>query len=295
VQLAGRDITNLAPERRGIGVVFQHAALFPHLSARDNIRFALKARGDKHQQPVDELLDRFGLAAHADRRPRSFSGGERQRVALARALAADPDLLLLDEPLSALDQPTREELRGALQNLLFDLGIPTIHVTHDRDEALTLADHVAVIVHGQLRQLQPANEIASCPSDADVARLLGWSELGQAMIDHGKIALGDLQLPTADRSGTAVVFYRPESVILRAIEPTNSASAQLRRTVAQIRPTLPLARVLMAGDPPLTALLLHRDLTRLDLHTGQQVEVQLPTEAVKTFTRTTATDDAGDD
>jgi molybdate transport system ATP-binding protein len=259
---------------------------------RDNVRFALKARGDKRQQPVDELLERFGLAAHADRRPRSLSGGERQRVALARALAAEPDLLLLDEPLSALDQPTREELRGTLQNLLSDLGIPTIHVTHDRDEALTLADHVAVIVNGQLRQLQPANEIASHPSDPDVARLLGWAELGQAAVDHGKIALGDLRLHTAERSGTAVVFYRPEGVILRATEPINSTSPQLRRTVDQIRPTMPLARVLIAGDPPLTALLLHRDLSRLDLHTGQQIEVQLPTEAFKTFTRVPAADES---
>jgi putative spermidine/putrescine transport system ATP-binding protein len=295
VQLAGRDITHLAPERRGIGVVFQHAALFPHLSVRDNVRFGLKARGDKRRQPVDDLLERFGLAAHTDRRPRSLSGGERQRVALARALAADPDLLLLDEPLSALDQPTREELRGALQHLLSHLGIPTIHVTHDRDEALTLADHIAVIVDGQLRQLQPANEVASHPNDPDVARLLGWAELGQATIDHGTLDLGDLKLPTAERSGTAIVFYRPENLILRATEP-DSTSPQLLRTVEQIRPTLPLARVLIAGDPPLTALLLHRELTRLDLHAGQQIELQLPTEAVKTFTRTpAAAEDTGND
>jgi ABC-type sulfate/molybdate transport systems ATPase subunit len=152
-------------------------------------------------------------------------------------VAADPGLLLLDEPLSALDQPTREELRGSLQNLLSDLGIPTIHVTHDRDEALTLAYHLAVIVDGQLRQLQSASEVASHPSDADVGPLLGWAELGQATTDHGKIVLDDLRLHTAERSGTAVVFYRPESIILRATEPINSTSPQFRRTVDQIRPT----------------------------------------------------------
>jgi ABC-type Fe3+/spermidine/putrescine transport system ATPase subunit len=292
VQLAGRDITDVAPERRGIGVVFQHAALFPHLSVRENVRFGLRARGDKRQQPVDELLDRFGIADHADRRPRSLSGGERQRVALARALAADPDLLLLDEPLSALDQPTREELRGVLQNLLSDLGVPTIHVTHDRDEALSLADRVAIIVNGQLRQIQPANQIASQPSDADVARLLGWAELGQATIAHGKIVLGDLQLPTTERSGTAIVFYRPEGVILGPTAP----SPCVTRTIDHIHPTVPLAHVVIAGDPPLTALVLHRDLTRLDLHAGRQIEVQLPTEAFKTFTRTPAADEStGDD
>ncbi len=148
-----------------------------------------RARGeDTPRSTSKSSFTRFGISDHAERRPRSLSGGERQRVALARALAAEPDLLLLDEPLSALDQPTREELRGVLQDLLSSLGIPAVHVTHDRDEALTLANDIAIIVNGQLRQLQPAHEITSQPADADVARLLGWSELGhgpiQARPDH---------------------------------------------------------------------------------------------------------------
>ena len=289
VQLAGRDLTRLAPEQRRIGVVFQHAALFPHLSVRENVRFGLKARGDKRDQRVQELLTRFGITDHADRRPRSLSGGERQRVALARALCADPRLLLLDEPLSALDQPTREELRGVLQDLLSDLGIPAVHVTHDRDEALTLADHIAIIVNGQLRQIQAAHEIASHPTDADVARLLGWAELGQGTIERGQITLGDLHLPTHHRSGTTTVFYRPESVILGPAQASTPASARFNRTIHEILPTVPLARVLLAGDPPLTALLLHRDLTRLGLHAGEPIEAHLPADALKTFARTPGT------
>lgn len=281
VQLAGRNITSAPPEHRGIGVVFQHAALFPHLSVRENVRFGSRVRGQSRPQQLDELLARFGLVDHADRRPRSLSGGERQRVALARALATEPDLLLLDEPLSALDQPTREELRGVLQDLLSDLRIPAIHVTHDREEALTLADHIAVIVNGELRQVQPAGEITAQPRDADVARLLGWVELGQGTIRDDTIALGDLRLPAAHRSGTATVFYRPESIILAPAGDTGSH--RLTRTIAEIRPTVPLARMLLAGDPPLTALVLQRELDQLDAQPGQAIEVELPPQGVKTF------------
>ena len=220
---------------------------------RENVRFALRARRATDHAHAEELLTRFGISTHADRRPRSLSGGERQRVALARALAADPDLLLLDEPLSALDQPTREELRGVLQNLLSSLGIPTLHVTHDRDEALSLANDIAIIVNGQLRQLQPAHEITSQPADADTARLLGWSELGHGTASHGHITLGDITLPARERpprdSRPVTVFYRPETVLLGPAASTNEPAVQLTRTITQVLPTVPLARVLIARRP----------------------------------------------
>ena len=292
VELAGRDLTGVAPERRGIGVVFQHAALFPHLSVRENVRFGLRARGDKRQHRVEELLTHFRIADHAERRPRSLSGGERQRVALARALAAEPGLLLLDEPLSALDQPTREELRGVLQELLSGLGIPAVHVTHDRDEALTLADDVAVVVNGQLRQIQTAQKIASDPSDGHVARLLGWAELGHGTIERGTITLGDLTLPAPDQPhhtpGPVTVFYRPENVLLGPSRATNEPSVRFIRTIERVLPTVPLARVLIAGDPPLIAFTLPRDLTRLGLQAGTPIEVRLPADSVKTFAQTPA-------
>jgi len=292
LQLAGRELTELAPERRRIGVVFQHAALFPHLSVRENVRFGLRARRETREAHVDELLTRFGIADHAERRPRSLSGGERQRVGLARALAAEPDLLLLDEPLSALDQPTREELRGVLQDLLAGLGIPAIHVTHDRDEALSLANDIAVIVNGQLRQIQPAHEITSQPRDADVARLLGWTELGHGTIQHSQITLGDLTLPAHDlpdhHSSPVTVFYRPETVLMGSAAAINVPAVRITRTIDRVLPTVPLARVLIAGDPPLIALVLPRELTRLDLQPGAPIEVQLPADSLKTFVRTAA-------
>lgn len=298
VRLAGRDVTGLAPERRRIGVVFQHGALFPHLSVRENVGFGLRARAERDDQRVERLLTRFGLAQHTDRHPRSLSGGERQRVALARALAADPDLLLLDEPLSALDQPSREELRGVLQALLDGLGIPAVHVTHDRDEALSLADDVAVIVDGQLRQVEAAHEIVSRPTDGDVARLLGWAELGEGTLEGGRVVLGDLLLGpealSAAHRGPASVFYRPEAVVLSHPRLPDAPRDGVIRTIEQILPTVPLARVRIAGDPPLTALVLHRELARRSLTAGDRIEVHLPADAVKAFphVRATATPDA---
>ena len=183
VHLHGRDITALPPERRRIGVVFQDAALFPHLSVRDNIGFGPRLRGARHPSFVDELLQRFGIAHLAARTPRSLSGGERQRVALARALAVQPAALLLDEPLSALDQPVREELCDVLHEALRDLGVPTIHVTHDRDEALRFAHDLAILATGTLRQTGRAAHLAHHPTDEVSARLLGWTELGPTRHD----------------------------------------------------------------------------------------------------------------
>ena len=141
---------------------------------------------------TSDLLRQLGIEHLAGRSPRSLSGGERQRVALARALAIQPRLLLLDEPLSALDQPTREDMRALLQQLLAQLEIPAAHVTHDRDEALSIADDLAVIVSGQLRQTGPAASVAAEPADPDVARQLGWSELGHGTADGVSAYIGQL-------------------------------------------------------------------------------------------------------
>jgi ABC-type sulfate/molybdate transport systems ATPase subunit len=165
ISLAGTDITSLPPERRRIGLVFQDAALFPHLTVKENVQFGPRARRAASADGSEDLLHQLGIAHLADRSPRSLSGGEQQRVALARALAIQPGLLLLDEPLSALDQPTREDMRTLLQRLLAELAIPAVHVTHDRDEALIIGGDLAVIVGGQLRQTgQPPASPPSQPT-----------------------------------------------------------------------------------------------------------------------------------
>ena len=286
ISLAGTDITGLPPERRRIGLVFQDAALFPHLTVKDNVRFGPRAGGASSLDGADGLLDQLGLAHLADRSPRSLSGGERQRVALARALAIQPGLLLLDEPLSALDQPTREDMRTLLQRLLVELEIPAAHVTHDRDEALSIGDDLAVIVGGQLRQSGPAASVAAAPADPDVARLLGWSELGHGTADGGTAHIGHLVLRDVAAEclhGPVEAFYRPEDIELSPGSPDAAAGASLTAQVGRIVHTRPLARVTLRSDPPIAALMLHRDIDRLHLAVGDPVQVSLPPGSLRIF------------
>ena len=289
IRLAGTDLTDLPPERRRIGLVFQDAALFPHLSVRQNVAFGPRASRQAPGANAIALLRRLGISHLSDRSPRSLSGGERQRVALARALAITPGLLLLDEPLSALDQPTREDMRALLQELLADLEIPAVHVTHDRDEALSIGDDLAIIVAGQLRQAGPASQVAAEPADPDAARLLGWSELGHGTTEHQAVRAGQLLLPAAAPpgiQGPVHIFYRPEDVLLGPPDSVTPAGASLTAPIAQLLPTRPLARVSLASDPPVTALVLHRDLEQLDMQAGTSIGATLPPGGIRIFPAT---------
>jgi molybdate transport system ATP-binding protein len=170
VWLDSERAINLPPDRRRVGLVFQEYALFPHMTVRQNVAYGGRER-------VDELLERFAIAHLAPARPAALSGGERQRVALARALARDPGVLLLDEPLASLDSRTRTAVRAELAALLPELGLPTLVVTHDYDDAVALAGRLGVLVAGRLRQLGSAEELLSHPADAFVASFTGANVL----------------------------------------------------------------------------------------------------------------------
>jgi ABC-type Fe3+/spermidine/putrescine transport system ATPase subunit len=177
LRVGGSDVTDLPPERRNIGMVFQNYALFPHLSARGNVVFGLEMRnvprGERGRR-VEAMLDRVGLtAAERDRRPSSLSGGQQQRVALARALVIEPALLLLDEPVANLDRQLREQLRGELKALQRRTEVTTMLVTHDREEALLLADRVGILAAGRLLQVGDPRDVYHRPRCPFVARLLG--------------------------------------------------------------------------------------------------------------------------
>ena len=285
ITLAGADITGLPPERRRIGLVFQDAALFPHMTVKENVQFGPRASQTASPDGADGLLDQLGITHLADRSPRSLSGGERQRAALARALAIQPGLLLLDEPLSALDQPTREDMRTLLQRLLADLEIPAAHVTHDRDEALSIGDDLAIIVGGQLRQTGPAAQVSAEPADPDVARLLGWSELGHGTVADGTVHIGQLALhDTAGLHGPVEAFYRPEDVELSPpTTPAALTATSLTARIERIISTRPLARISLASNPPIAALTLHRDIDRLRLTAGDAIAVTLPPGSLRIF------------
>ena len=194
---------DLPPERRRVGLVHQEGALFPHLSVRDNVAF-----GARDPARVDELLTRLRIAPLARERPGRISGGERQRVALARALARDPGVLALDEPLSALDAATRTAVRTELQDVLAELGLPALLVTHDFADAAVLADRIGVLAHGRLRQIGSPHELVERPADAFVAQLTGSNVLwGEA--DGTVVALaggGHLGLPQPARGRVALAI-----------------------------------------------------------------------------------------
>ena len=177
----GRDWSRLAAEHRSVGFVFQDYALFPHLTVRGNVAFG---------GPPRDLLDRLGIAHLADARPRELSGGERQRVALARALAHEPEVLLLDEPLAALDPHTRDAVRVDLRATLRELGLPAIVVTHDFLDAASLADRVGVLVDGRLVQVGSPEELIAAPVSPFVARFAGGNVLhGRARRSGGVTAV----------------------------------------------------------------------------------------------------------
>ena len=176
VTVDGRDVTRIPAQRRDMGMVFQSYSLFPNLTAQDNVAFGLRMRkrpGPVRKDKSAELLDMVGLSQHAKHFPHQLSGGQQQRVALARALAIEPQVLLLDEPLSALDAKVRLQLREQIRSLQTRLGITTLCVTHDQEEALSMADRVGVMNHGRLEQIATPAELYAAPATAFVAEFVG--------------------------------------------------------------------------------------------------------------------------
>jgi len=230
VSLDGIPWNGLPPDARRVGFVFQDYALFPHMSVRANVAFA---------GPVGDLLERFRIEHLADAHPRELSGGERQRVALARALARDPAVLLLDEPLAALDAHTKAQVRGELHELLRELSLPTLLVTHDYEDAAALADEVGVLVDGELRQVATPAELVARPADAFVASFTG-ANLMRGRARRGELTevvleSGERVFSTDDAEGdVGVVVYPWEVSIARAHAEGESALNVIRGEVGSV-------------------------------------------------------------
>jgi len=212
-QVAGSGASFVPPERRRVGLVPQESALFPHLDVAGNVGFGLSRR--HRQGRVAELLELVGLPGYERRRPYELSGGEQARVALARALAPQPEVVLLDEPFAALDASLRAEIREDVREVLRATEATSILVTHDQEEALSIADHVAVMRRGRVVQVAPPVELYSTPVDLEVARFVGDGVVLDVSARSGMATtpLGDLTLP-AGATGEGVVLIRPEQLTL---------------------------------------------------------------------------------
>jgi iron(III) transport system ATP-binding protein len=213
-------VRHVPPNRRRVGFVPQEGALFPHLDVRANIAFGL-SRGERGGPRVGELVELVGIAGLEDRRPHELSGGQQQRVALARALATKPDVVLLDEPFSALDPELRASMRADVRNTLKQLGTTALLVTHDQDEALSCADVVAVLRDGAISQTGSPRELYLTPSDVEIARFLGEANVLPATLaaEHAETQLGALALRVARPAGglcEGVVILRPEDLRIAA-------------------------------------------------------------------------------
>jgi spermidine/putrescine ABC transporter ATP-binding subunit len=252
VTLDGRDITALSPARRNIGMVFQHYALFPHMSAAENIAFPLSMRGLARQsirEKVSSALALVGLSGYGERLPRQLSGGQQQRVALARAIVFDPALLLLDEPFGALDRKLRAQMQVEVKSLQRRLGITTLFVTHDQEEALVLSDRIAVMNEGRIAQIGTAEDLYRRPASRFVAEFVGEANLfrgragviggpAQARIVEVKLETGGemrASLPPGDRSvhygADLALVVRPERP--RRLGAADTAENRVAGTVSE--------------------------------------------------------------
>ena len=243
ITVGGRDLTRVSAAKRDMGMVFQAYSLFPHMTVRQNVAFGLRLRkvsAAQRDKRAIEMLDLVGLSTQADRYPHQLSGGQQQRVALARALAIEPQVLLLDEPLSALDAKVRAQLRDEIRRIQLDVGITTLFVTHDQEEALAIADRVGVMREGRLEQLAPPTEVYSRPATSFVAEFVGLSNRLAGEVRGGEVIVRGCRLPLVERDtpdGQVVALVRPEAVSLASNAPepgTEAGSGPLTGTVIAI-------------------------------------------------------------
>jgi molybdate transport system ATP-binding protein len=275
VVLDDGDATFVPPERRPVGVVFQDYVLFPHLSALDNVAFGLRARGVGRaaaRRTATEWLATVGLADHARDRPGALSGGQSQRVALARALAIAPRLLVLDEPLAALDQQARVAVRRDLRERMQAFAGIRILVTHDPVDAATLADRLVVLEQGRVVQAGTLVEITARPRSPWVAELVGVNLLsGTGFGDRVELAGGGVLAAAGAGTGPVFAVVHPHSVTLHATTPTGSARNVWDGPVESIEPVGDRVRVRVGGTVPLTAEITPAALAELGLVTGAPV------------------------
>jgi molybdate transport system ATP-binding protein len=288
--------TFLTPQQRDIGYLFQDYALFPHLTVAGNISYGLRSvsRSDR-QRRVGEMLDLIQLPSLENRYPKQVSGGEQQRIALARVLVRRPRLLLLDEPLSALDQPTREQLRPELRRLLVKFGIPVVLVTHNRIEAMALADHLIVLDHGKVRQQGTVEEIFNRPADVEVAKIVGIGNVLPGRVVKSEeglvtVAVGKTQLlavaPAPNVEQVYVCIQAEEVALQKGAVSYASPRNRLPGIISSLTPEGPLVKVTLDCGFTLHALVTRTACNELELREGEAITALLKVPCVHLIART---------
>ncbi|MBW1700926.1 MAG: ABC transporter ATP-binding protein [Deltaproteobacteria bacterium] len=286
IWVKGRDITHLSPEQRGIGIVYQDYALFPHLSVLENITYGLryhKADLQASRKWIKKLMAQLGLQALSQRSIRHLSGGEKQRVALARALAVNPSVLLLDEPLSALDPNFREEIREVLKKLHQRLETTFLMVTHDFAEALFLSERTAVLNRGNIEQVGRISEVFRHPATLFVAEFMGMKNIFPAIFKDTKALVEnvglDLEVPPGIHKGLLAI--RPEDIIIRKKKFSGNGMNAFQGKVLDVIDRGPYNDVsVRIGDVIFSAMLGKNDLFELDLRNGKDVHISIPASAI---------------
>ncbi len=223
IRLDGRPINNIPPHKRGIGMVFQNYALFPHMTVAENLAFPLEVRSmtrDEREQKVQRALDMVQMGAFGGRRPAQLSGGQQQRIALARALVFDAELVLMDEPLGALDKQLREHMQFEIKHLHEELGITVVYVTHDQGEALTMSDRVAVFNDGRIQQLAPPEDLYERPENSFVAQFIGENNTLGGKVEKIENGVAEVRLHSGEIIDAAPVnVTRPGEETTISIRP----------------------------------------------------------------------------
>jgi molybdate transport system ATP-binding protein len=281
--------TFVPQEQRAVGIVHQDYLLFPHLSARDNVAFGPRARGATTaaaRAMADELLERVGVLEHAGARPAALSGGQAQRVALARALATDPDVLVLDEPLAALDAGTRLEVRRDLRRFLGEFPGPTVLVTHDPVDALTLADRIAILEAGRLSQEGSVAEVTTRPRSRYVADLIGTNLMTGAARGTAIETDRGIVLATAEpHAGDVFATISPAAIALHRLEPEGSPRNRWHATIDHIDLLGDRLRIRLAAPLSIVAEITPAAATALDLREGDPVWATVKATEVTTYPR----------
>jgi spermidine/putrescine transport system ATP-binding protein len=286
ILIDGTDIAGVPPEKRPVNTVFQSYALFPHLSVFDNVAFGLRFQGctkDERRRRVSEVLELVRLSEYAARKPHQMSGGQQQRVALARALVLRPRVLLLDEPLGALDAKLRRALQFELKELHREVGITFVYVTHDQEEALTMSDRLAVMREGEIEQIGAPRDVYDSPATTYVADFLGLANLLPAHVpSRGSVAIDGrtVAADTGDISGACTVFARPER--LRVVADGDGLVSGLVADVVFVGQTTHI-RVAVADRA--LQIVVPNDGASWIPAPGTRVGVDMPAEAVRVLER----------